>query len=69
MIAVRINTDKEQEGKAFLAMTKIGPIKCLPDHVYLITDEHLRHLQELNVPYEDVPRDEVANKAKKAFLF
>ena len=69
MTPVRINTSKEREGESFLALTKVGPLKCLPDHVYLVSDQQLRHLRELDVPYEGVPHDEVVEKATRAFPF
>ncbi|MEE9594122.1 MAG: hypothetical protein V3V92_01850 [Candidatus Hydrothermarchaeales archaeon] len=49
-VAVQVKGDKN--GEFFYKIMSTGPVQCLEDDVYLITEEQLKEVTKLKIPYK-----------------
>jgi hypothetical protein len=65
MTGVRIRRRAED---ALFELDKLGPVRCLRDNVFLLTERQLEALKGLKIPFEPVDADELRKKLKGVIL-
>jgi hypothetical protein len=65
MVAVRIRRKSED---ALFELTKLGPVRCLRDDIFLLTQKQFEALKGMKFRYEDVTPEEVEEKMKGVVL-
>lgn len=66
MPTIRLLESEDPKGEAWFALLEVGPIQRIPpveDRIYVVTQNHIRRLRELKLPFEEIEPKEL-NKAK-----
>jgi hypothetical protein len=65
MVGVRIRRKAED---ALFELSKLGPVRCLRDNVFLLSRKQCEALKALKIPFEPVEADEIREKMRGVIL-
>lgn len=54
MIMIYIQIPEQYNAKGFYNLMLNGPVKCLPDNVYVVNEEQIKILKKSSIPFKEI---------------